>query len=77
MTRQEKNEQFLLSSFLYGGNADYMARLKLREVLLPRLVRPEEGHRPPLPLQRHGMPWTQRPSTRGAYSQAHPPLRGP
>jgi preprotein translocase subunit SecA len=28
-----------------------MARLKLREVLLPRLVRPEEGHRPPVPLQ--------------------------
>jgi len=29
-----------------------MARLKLREVLLPRLVRPEDGHRPPVPLQR-------------------------
>jgi preprotein translocase subunit SecA len=29
-----------------------MARLKLREVLLPRLVRPEEGHRPPIPAQR-------------------------
>src|ERR1700759_5881240 len=24
MTRQEKNEQFLLSSFLYGGNAAYI-----------------------------------------------------
>ena len=34
------------------GNADYMARLKLREVLLPRLVRPDEDHRPPVPLQR-------------------------
>ena len=29
-----------------------MARLKVREALLPRLVRPEEGHRPPVPLQR-------------------------
>jgi preprotein translocase subunit SecA len=40
------------TDIILGGNADYMARLKLREVLLPRLVRPEEGHRPPLPLQR-------------------------
>ena len=30
MTRQEKNEQFLLSSFLYGGNADYIERLYAR-----------------------------------------------
>merc|ERR1712216_733428 len=37
---------------ILGGNSDYMARLKLREVLLPRLVRPEDGHRPPVPLQR-------------------------
>ena len=29
-----------------------MARLKLREVLLPKLVKPEENHKPPLPLQR-------------------------
>ena len=42
------------TDIILGGNADYMARLKLREVLLPRLVRPEEGHRPPLPLQRSG-----------------------
>jgi preprotein translocase subunit SecA len=40
------------TDIILGGNADYMARLKLREVLLPRLVRPEEGHRPPVPLQR-------------------------
>ena len=37
---------------ILGGNSDYMARLKVRELLLPRLVRPEEGHRPPVPLQR-------------------------
>ena len=40
------------TDIILGGNADYMARLKLREVLLPRLVRPEEEHRPPVPLQR-------------------------
>jgi 2-oxoglutarate dehydrogenase E1 component len=30
MTRQEKNEQFLLSSFLYGGNAAYIEDLYSR-----------------------------------------------
>ncbi len=40
------------TDIILGGNSDYMARLKLREVLLPRLVRPEEGHKPPIPLQR-------------------------
>jgi len=40
------------TDIILGGNSDYMARLKLREVLLPRLVRPEEGHRPPVPLPR-------------------------
>ncbi|MAR08267.1 MAG: preprotein translocase subunit SecA [Cyanobium sp. NAT70] len=40
------------TDIILGGNSDYMARLKVREVLLPLLVRPEEGHRPPLPLQR-------------------------
>ena len=42
------------TDIILGGNSDYMARLKLREVLLPRLVRPEEGHRPPVPMQRSG-----------------------
>ena len=40
------------SDIILGGNSDYMARLKLREMLLPRLVRPEDGHKPPVPLQR-------------------------
>ncbi len=40
------------TDIILGGNSDYMARLKLREVLLPRLVRPEESHKPPIPLQR-------------------------
>ncbi len=40
------------TDIILGGNSDYMARLKMREVLLPRLVKPEEGHRPPVPIQR-------------------------
>jgi preprotein translocase subunit SecA len=40
------------TDIILGGNADYMARLKLREVLLPVLVRPEDGHRPPISQQR-------------------------
>ena len=42
------------TDIILGGNSDYMARLKLREVLLPRLVRPEEGQRPAIPPQRSG-----------------------
>jgi preprotein translocase subunit SecA len=42
------------TDIILGGNSDYMARLKLREVLLPRLVRPEEGQRPAIPPQRPG-----------------------
>ncbi|WP_115024866.1 preprotein translocase subunit SecA [Synechococcus sp. UW69] len=41
------------TDIILGGNSDYMARLKLREVLMPRLVKPEEEHRPPVPLQRN------------------------
>ena len=44
------------TDIILGGNSDYMARLKLREVLLSRLVRPEDGHRPPVPLQRSAAP---------------------
>ena len=40
------------TDIILGGNTDYMARLKVREVLLPQLVRPEEAHKPPIPLQR-------------------------
>ena len=40
------------TDIILGGNSDYMARLKLREVLLPRLVRPEEDHLPPVPPRR-------------------------
>jgi preprotein translocase subunit SecA len=34
------------TDIILGGNSDYMARLKLREVLLPKLVRPENEQRP-------------------------------
>ena len=40
MTRQEKNEQFLLSSFLYGGNADYIENLYARWKADPKGVDP-------------------------------------
>jgi 2-oxoglutarate dehydrogenase E1 component len=38
MTRQEKNEQFLLSSFLYGGNAAYIEDLYSRYKTDPRSI---------------------------------------
>ena len=34
------------TDIILGGNSDYMARLKLREVLLGRLVKPEDDHKP-------------------------------
>ena len=39
------------TDIILGGNSDYMARLKLKEILTSRLVKPEEGHRPPVPVQ--------------------------
>ncbi len=40
------------TDIILGGNSEYMARLKIKQVLSSRLVKPEEGHKPPLPLQR-------------------------
>ncbi len=40
------------TDIILGGNSDYMARLKVREALLPKLVKPEDEHKPPVPLQR-------------------------
>ena len=40
------------TDIILGGNSDYMARLKLREVLLGRLVKPEDDHKAPVPIQR-------------------------
>jgi preprotein translocase subunit SecA len=39
------------TDIILGGNSDYMARLKLRELLLGRLVKPEDGPLPSLPVQ--------------------------
>ena len=36
------------TDIILGGNSDYMARLKLREVLLTRLVKPEESPQSPV-----------------------------
>mgnify|MGYP001196135178 FL=1 len=41
------------TDIILGGNSDYMARLKIKEILHPRLVKPEDEHTPPLPLQRN------------------------
>ena len=57
------------TDIILGGNSDYMARLKLREVLLPRLVRPEEEHLPALPPQRG----TGSPAGFGSEPLARPP----
>ncbi len=40
MTRQDQNEQFLLSSFLYGGNADYIEGLYARYKVDPASIDP-------------------------------------
>ncbi len=40
------------TDIILGGNSDYMARLKLKETLLPLLVKPENEHKPPIPQQR-------------------------
>ena len=41
------------TDIILGGNSDYMARLKIKEILNSRLVKPEEGHKPPISLQRN------------------------
>ena len=40
------------TDIILGGNSDYMARLKLKEILMPLLVKPENEHKPPIPPQR-------------------------
>ena len=40
------------TDIILGGNSDYMARLKLKETLIPLLVKPEDEHKPPIPKQR-------------------------
>jgi len=40
------------TDIILGGNSDYMARLKLKETLLPLLVKLDNEHKPPIPKQR-------------------------
>ena len=39
------------TDIILGGNSEYMARLKMKEVLLPRLVKPEDKQSRPLPVK--------------------------
>ena len=49
------------TDIILGGNSDYMARLKLREVLLPRLVKPEDGHNLPFRFSECGSGFSDAP----------------
>ena len=49
------------TDIILGGNSDYMARLKLKEILIPLLVKPESEHKPPIPKQRNS-------KSRGGFS---------
>ncbi|AAZ58710.1 protein translocase subunit secA [Prochlorococcus marinus str. NATL2A] len=40
------------TDIILGGNSEYMAKLKIKQVLSSRLVKPEDRHNPPVPLQR-------------------------
>ena len=41
------------TDIILGGNSDYMARLKLKEILIPLLDNPDNEHKPPIPKQRN------------------------
>jgi len=41
------------TDIILGGNSDYMARLKLKDILIPLLVKPDNEHKPPIPKQRN------------------------
>lgn len=41
------------TDIILGGNSEYMARLKLKETLMPLLVKPDNEHKPPIPQQRN------------------------
>ncbi len=44
------------TDIILGGNSDYMSRLKLKEILMPVLVKPDNEHKPPIPQQRSSKP---------------------
>ena len=37
------------TDIILGGNSEYMARLKIKQILSSRLVKPEDSHKPPTP----------------------------
>ena len=41
------------TDIILGGNSDYMARLKIKEILSSRLIKPEDGHKIPTPPNRN------------------------
>ncbi len=41
------------TDIILGGNSDYMARLKVKEILIPLLVKSDNEHKPPIPKQRN------------------------
>lgn len=41
------------TDIILGGNSDYMARLKLKDTLMPLLVKLDNEHKPPIPQQRN------------------------
>ncbi len=41
------------TDIILGGNSDYMARLKLKETLMPLLVKPDDEHKPLMHKQRN------------------------
>ena len=41
------------TDIILGGNSDYMARLKLKETLMPLLVKPDNEHKPLITQQRN------------------------
>ncbi len=49
------------TDIILGGNSDYMARLKLKAILIPLLVKPENEHKPPIPKQKNS-------KSRGGFS---------
>ena len=40
------------TDIILGGNSEYMAKLKIKQILSSRLVKPEDGHNLPVPSQR-------------------------
>ena len=41
------------TDIILGGNSDYMARLKIKDILSSRLIKPEDGHKPPIPIKQN------------------------